>query len=262
LRKLRDYYHWKKSNIDKNDSSQVDAAASFENELICETFRLIRTDFNRMNRNKMIEYYSKKSMKDFKKNKLFWKLYAPSIKVNSDKTNFNKIVLEENGILITNPVEVGNNFNQFFTNIKPNAFQPDDVCNKFIADNFKLLKENNLIKTSEFKFRQTTPAIVSKLLKNLDESKGAGVTGIPSKVLKHSHEELAPILASIFNQCILTGIIPNEFKEALVKPLFKNKGSPLDNNNYRGISTLPPIGKIFEKLLATQITIYTDNTFI
>lgn len=47
-----------------------------------------------------------------------------------------------------------------------------------------------------------------------------------------------------------------QFKEAIVTPLFKNKGSILDKNNYRGISTLPPFGKIFEKLLATQITIY------
>ena len=43
---------------------------------------------------------------------------------------------------------------------------------------------------------------------------------------------------------------------ALVTPLYKNKGSPTDMNNYRGISTLTPVGKIFEKILATQMTIH------
>ncbi len=41
---------------------------------------------------------------------------------------------------------------------------------------------------------------------------------------------------------------------AIVTPLYKNKGSPTDMNNYRGISVLTPIGKMFEKIVATQIT--------
>ena len=43
------------------------------------------------------------------------------------------------------------------------------------------------------------------------------------------------------------------FKTAVVTPLYKNKGDNTDLNNYRGISVLPPISKIFEKILATQI---------
>ena len=74
--------------------------------------------------------------------------------------------------------------------------------------------------------------------------------------MKDAKYELAPSLCELFNYCIVTKTIPDEFKEATVTPLFKNKGSILDKNNYRGISTLPPVGKIFEKLLATQITIY------
>ena len=58
----------------------------------------------------------------------------------------------------------------------------------------------------------------------------------------------------MFNNCIATNSIPDEWNYAIVIPFFKNKGSSLDKNNFRGISTSPPIGKIFQKILATQIT--------
>ena len=51
---------------------------------------------------------------------------------------------------------------------------------------------------------------------------------------------------------------PIEWKSAIVTPLYKNKGAKSDFNNYRGISVLPPIAKIFEKILAMQISIYLN----
>ena len=51
--------------------------------------------------------------------------------------------------------------------------------------------------------------------------------------------------------------MPLEWKTAVVSPIFK-KGETIDVNNYRGISVLPPVAKIFEKILATQIIIYLN----
>ena len=48
-------------------------------------------------------------------------------------------------------------------------------------------------------------------------------------------------------------------ENSIVTPLFKNKGSENDLNNYRGISVLPPLSKIFEKLLAHRIKNYFDS---
>jgi len=67
------------------------------------------------------------------------------------------------------------------------------------------------------------------------------------------------IITNIFNDCILTNVIPSEWKSAVVTPLYKRSGSKDDANNYRGISVLPPIGKIFEKILANQIKEYLDK---
>ncbi len=73
---------------------------------------------------------------------------------------------------------------------------------------------------------------------------------------KAAHEELAPSVTELFNKCIETKIVPNEWKLAKVTPLYKLKGIKTDLNNYRDISVLPPLGKLFEKVRATQIIIY------
>ena len=115
----------------------------------------------------------------------------------------------------------------------------------------------NKLNTGNFSFKATTETIVEKILSNLDSSSGAGISGISSKVLKKSSPILIPIIARLFNQCIATNKIPTEWKTAVVSPIFK-KGQTDEINNYRGISVLPPLAKIFEKILATQIIIYLN----
>ena len=66
---------------------------------------------------------------------------------------------------------------------------------------------------------------------------------------------LAPMLTSMFNRCITDNVIPGEWKTAVVTPLFK-KGDINDLNNYRGISVLPQVAKVFERILSAQITIF------
>ena len=86
-----------------------------------------------------------------------------------------------------------------------------------------------------------------------------GYSGTPTKILFNSLKELAPILVKIFNHCIKTGIIPSEWKFSIVLPLYKNKGKIDDCNNYRGISLLSPIAKVFETLLADQVSFYFES---
>ncbi len=66
-------------------------------------------------------------------------------------------------------------------------------------------------------------------------------------------------LASLFNNCINTGSFPNEWKIAQVTPVYKGKRSKSDINNYRPIAVLPPIVKLFESILAANITDYFER---
>ena len=59
--------------------------------------------------------------------------------------------------------------------------------------------------------------------------------------------------------CINQSIFINEWKTAIITPLYKNKGNIEDLNNYRGISVLAPLAKIFEKLLSKRIKDYFEH---
>ncbi|CAF0992522.1 unnamed protein product [Brachionus calyciflorus] len=50
----------------------------------------------------------------------------------------------------------------------------------------------------------------------------------------------------------------NDCKSAVVTPLYKNKGDTDNLNNYSGISVLPQIAKLFEKIMAKQITCFLN----
>lgn len=60
------------------------------------------------------------------------------------------------------------------------------------------------------------------------------------------------------NKCLETGHFPDSLKIARVSPIFKS-GSTLDAGNYRPISVLPIISKIFEKIIYNRLEHYLDS---
>ena len=80
---------------------------------------------------------------------------------------------------------------------------------------------------------------------------------IPSKTLKLSADISADILQNLFNM-LSTGNFPGNMKLANITPVFKKK-DPLKKENYRPISILPAISKIFERFMQQQIVGYMEN---
>jgi hypothetical protein len=62
---------------------------------------------------------------------------------------------------------------------------------------------------------------------------------------------IAPSLTEIFAKSIHTGIFP-VWKEARVSPVYKN-GAKHEPSNYRPISVIPTVSKIFEKIIFDQL---------
>ena len=65
---------------------------------------------------------------------------------------------------------------------------------------------------------------VQKLLSQINVNKASGPDGIPNAILKSLSNELAPVLASIFNQTLVTGQLPDDWRNANISPIFKKRG--------------------------------------
>ena len=69
---------------------------------------------------------------------------------------------------------------------------------------------------------------------------------------------VAPSLTAVFTKSILTGIYPTQWKMARLTPVFK-KGVKSDLNNYRRISVIPVVPKVFEKIVYDQLYQYRND---
>jgi len=95
---------------------------------------------------------------------------------------------------------------------------------------------------------------VKEALSNSRPKRSSGPDEIQMSVLKDSAQVMIPLLTKLFNCILKTGIIPYGWKRALVRPVFK-KGDPSDIKNYRPISNLSSISKLFERVLLNRLNI-------
>ena len=81
--------------------------------------------------------------------------------------------------------------------------------------------------------------------------------------MKKISDVISPILRVVINQSLTSGVFPSSLKIAKVIPIFKNKGEPTEFGNYRPISLLNVISKIFERVVYNQVYDYftTNNLF-
>jgi hypothetical protein len=63
----------------------------------------------------------------------------------------------------------------------------------------------------------------------------------------------------LFNLVLLTGVVPRAWTDGVIKPILKKKGSPDDPNNYRGITILSCLGKLFTTILNNRLNDYIEQ---
>ena len=104
-----------------------------------------------------------------------------------------------------------------------------------------------------------TPKMINKVITNLDSSKASGPDCIPVVVLKNCEPELSYILAKLFNNCLKESYFPDCWKVSLVAPVFNNVRERSTAKNYRPVSLLSVVSKVFEKLVNNRIVDHLEN---
>lgn len=136
----------------------------------------------------------------------------------------------------------------------------EDIANAF-ADNFESVYAEKPYNTPELKdfyglsisnITMNAP-LVYEHLSNLDIHKGAGPDNIPPIFLKKCASFLAAPLETIFNKSLAVGIFPTAWKISYITPIHKG-GAKNDILNYRPISKLSCIGKVFESIVTNELS--------
>ena len=101
-----------------------------------------------------------------------------------------------------------------------------------------------------------------KSIDTLENKSSSGHDGISNKIVKLLKNEISKPLTVIINQMLKTGIFPDSFKTSKIVHLFK-KGDHGLLTNYRPISLLPTISKVFERVIYDQMYLYfNDNNLL
>ena len=109
------------------------------------------------------------------------------------------------------------------------VFTREDISSLPVPDaNFQEAKSDNLGQLI------VTPEMVAKAMK---DNKSLGLDRIPPKILMETVEQISIPLARVFNLSLKEGVVPFEWKEVNIIPLFK-KGSRNKSENYRPVSLM------------------------
>jgi len=157
-----------------------------------------------------------------------------------------------NSEVLSAPADIANALNDYFCKIGQTPL---------ISQKHKTTRkpdEPNIFQ-SRLKFALLSESTIEKALASLPSRKRGGVSRLPTYIYQDLSSLIVPLLTEVFNCCILSSTFPDCLKLALVTPIYKNKGVKHDPANYRPISSLPVLSKVFEKILSDQISIHLER---
>ena len=99
--------------------------------------------------------------------------------------------------------------------------------------------------------------MAKKVITNLDSVSCPDC--IPMVVLKKCEPELSYILAELFNTSLQESCFPDCWKVSSMVPVFKNVGERSTAKNYRPVSLLSVVSKVFEKLVNNRIVDHLEE---
>ena len=217
-------------------------------------------------------FYNKLNTRHITDNKKFWKTVKPLF---SEKySSRNKITLLEGNNIISKDEEVAETMNTFFPNVvkeldikacskdkshcNPDLDHISNIITKF-KDHPSILKIKGMIDiTNPFSLSKINELVVSTYIKSLDINKPTTFNNILVRFLVEDNDIVLPCITNIYNDSLSNLDYPTLLKVADITPVNKNDDTT-KKDNYRPVSILPVISKIFERIIFDKISSYIDS---
>ena len=186
---------------------------------------------------------------------------------DKSKNGTNVIQLLEKEKLVSSPTAVCCVFNEYFVNIASDLGEPDSLESMACNDIFQSYQDHESVRfikdnvnaDSVFHFSSVSNDTVLKKLVGLKTNKSCGYDCMPAKLFKAGAMPLSVSLTPIINDCLIQCTFPQACKYAEVSPLFKKKKDSLSKVNYRPVSILTALSKIFEGIVCDQVMSHVEN---
>ncbi|MEW8548531.1 MAG: reverse transcriptase family protein [Candidatus Thiodiazotropha sp.] len=219
----RQRYHRAKKNYEYNKS----AYAKNNLKLQSKQYKIVMNKYisrHRANKSKQLRDMQSKNPKEY------WR-YLNSI-------NYNKRQKEQPSL---------NEFYEHFKNINTNNEADEQLT-------YEYLNDENLILNSHI-----TKEEINVCIKNLKSGKSPGEDKILNEYIKSTKHIFLPLYEKLFNKVLDSGNLPDSWLEGTIKPIFKNKGNSTQPQNYRPITILSCVGKLFTSILNNRLTRFLNN---
>ena len=190
-------------------------------------------------------------LKKYKNNlRKSWNVIKTIINRNRSSITQTKFKLSD-GSIITDGVDICDRFNDFFTTIGPSLDKKIPRSNKKPIDYLGPQIVNSIY------LMPVSSDEIYKIVRSLKDS-AAGYDGISATLIKNSLSSINEILCHLCNISLQEGVFPDKLKIANVIPLYKSEDPELFNN-YRPVSILCTISKIFEKVMYSRLINFLNS---
>jgi hypothetical protein len=180
-------------------------------------------------------------------NREIWKIVNEERGKITKQDRFEKLWIDQNEIvkLSTDGNEICNGFNRYFQRA------PIEILKNVCENNGNMMVSNSqdsLGNVSSVSFGSVTEEEVDRIINSLKKKKACGVDEITNDMLKECRQYIIKPIVHLINCSLEEGVFPDYLKISKIKPIHKGG----DNNkpeNYRPVSLLPALSKIYEKVV-------------
>ena len=222
-RRSRNQYHYARKFYNRYKSQE---SKNYLKRISKQYKQTIARNIRSFNQNR-IEKLRKLKSSDSKE---YWKILNPKTENKDSKASLNDL------------------FNYF-----------KDINSQDNSQTYTDINNNNISELNEEINRPISESEILKAVKQLKNNKSSGIDNIKNEHIKSTINIMLPIYTKLFNLVFNSGKIPESWTLGVIKPIYKNKGDPKLPENYRPITILSCLGKLFTLIIDNRLKFFTEK---
>ena len=216
-----------------------------------ENYKTHRNRHNKLKRKIKVDYFKNQINANKHNMKNTWKILRAAINKQNDESSFPQTFLI-NDTEQTDHNKIATAFNNFYTQIGKSTSENVPRVDKHFTSYLNHAQVNSIF------IEPVDENYVLDIVSKLKPKMSSGYDNIPTKLLKQTIHPILTPLTHIINMSLNTGIFPEALKLAKVIPIYKNSEKNL-LRNYRPVSLLPGLSKVFEKVMFNKLFCFLNS---